>query len=325
MSAKLIRIVALLALVSACSSSTGGTGGGTAGGSGGGTAGGSGGGGTAGGSGGGGTAGGSGGGASDGGMCLLADGGPACGVGRTCCNNTCVNTNNNPNHCGVCGKTCSGSTPFCDGTCTSIPCSLDGGSCGSMSCCGSSCCGAGQLCCRVEGSVSGGPPSCHIPTTADPTCPQGCAPLCASDRNIKRQIVPADEQAVLQAVSTMPISTWSYQAGPASVRHLGPMAQDFHAAFGLGTTDLGYDPIDAHGVELAAIKALNARIRDLEAQNQELEERLKKLERRAPNPSNPRAPRRSHRAPPSRSPATGCPRTARSRCLCATTRSSRSR
>jgi len=188
-----------------------------------------------------------------------------------------VNTANNPNHCGTCGTVCSGGTPYCDGTCQSIPCSLDGGSCGATACCGSNCCSAGQLCCKIEGPISG-PPTCFTPTATETTCPQGCAPLCASDRNIKQHIVPAEEQAVLEAVAAMPISRWSYAAGDSKVRHLGPMAQDFHAAFGLGTTDTGYDPIDAHGVELAAIKALNARIRQLEAQNQQLEERLKKLE-----------------------------------------------
>lgn len=70
----------------------------------------------------------------------------------------------------------------------------------------------------------------------------------------------------------MPISTWSYKTDDPSVRHLGPMAQDFSAAFGLGKTDRAYDPIDAHGVELAAIKALYERLeRD--------DERLERLER----------------------------------------------
>lgn len=85
---------------------------------------------------------------------------------------------------------------------------------------------------------------------------------------------------MLEAISLMPISTWSYQAGDAKVRHLGPMAQDFRAAFGLGVSGLNYDPVDAHGVELAAIKALNTKIHLLETRNQQLEERLKKLEAR---------------------------------------------
>jgi hypothetical protein len=98
-----------------------------------------------------------------------------------------------------------------------------------------------------------------------------------SDRNVKRDIVPVDEQAVLERIAQVPVSTWSYKSDAPTVRHLGPMAQDFYAAFGLGDTDRAYNPIDAHGVALAAIKALyersleqDARIERLERENREL-------------------------------------------------------
>jgi hypothetical protein len=99
-----------------------------------------------------------------------------------------------------------------------------------------------------------------------------------SDRNLKRAIEPVDEQAVLEEVAKMPVSTWSYKSDDPTVRHLGPMAQDFHAAFGLGSTDRAYDPIDAHGVELAAIKALYARVRAQEAQIERLEQENQALQ-----------------------------------------------
>jgi Chaperone of endosialidase len=98
-----------------------------------------------------------------------------------------------------------------------------------------------------------------------------------SDRNLKRDIEQVDEASVLNGVAEMPISTWSYKSDDPSVRHMGPMAQDFKAAFGLGDTDRAYDSIDAHGVALAAIKALyersrkqDARIERLERENREL-------------------------------------------------------
>jgi hypothetical protein len=82
---------------------------------------------------------------------------------------------------------------------------------------------------------------------------------------------------VLERVGRIPVSTWSYKSEDPSVRHLGPMAQDFYAAFGLGDTDRAYNAIDAHGVALAAIKALyersieqDARIERLESENAEL-------------------------------------------------------
>jgi hypothetical protein len=143
---------------------------------------------------------------------------------------------------------------------------------GGLDCCGNECCAAGQICCKDEGPVSQPYPHCFTPTADQMTCPDGCAPLCVSDRNLKSAITAVDPAAVLESVAQMPIATWSYTSDPASVRHMGPMAQDFHAAFGLGSTDRAYDPVDAHGVAFAAIQALYDRLR---AQ----EERLDALER----------------------------------------------
>lgn len=202
---------------------------------------------------------------------------PACARGRACCNGVCVNVENDPRNCGGCGTTCSGATPFCEGTCKAAPCSIDAGVCSSaQSCCGGACCGAGQLCCDAQGPVSGRQ-VCHTPTVAEPTCPQGCSPLCQSDRAIKSEVKPVNEREVLERVATLPLSTWRYTSDATTVRHLGPMAQDFHDAFGLGNTDTAYHSIDAHGVSLASIKALyqlmreqNARLERLEAENARL-------------------------------------------------------
>jgi len=120
-------------------------------------------------------------------------------------------------------------------------------------------------------------PTCFSPTASQPTCAPGCSPLCVSDYNLKRDVEPVDDQSILERVAQMPVSTWSYKSDDPSVRHLGPMAQDFRAAFGLGDTDRAYNSIDAHGVALAAIKALygrsleqDARLERLERENAEL-------------------------------------------------------
>jgi hypothetical protein len=102
-----------------------------------------------------------------------------------------------------------------------------------------------------------------------------------SDRNLKRDIEPVDDQAVLEGVARMPVSTWSYKSEDPSVRHLGPMAQDFHAAFGLGDTDRAYDPIDAHGIAFAAIRALNERLQEQNARIERLERENHELQSRA--------------------------------------------
>jgi hypothetical protein len=146
------------------------------------------------------------------------------------------------------------------------------------------CCGHDQLCCMQSGPVITNEPVCLTPSSSAPTCPQGCAPLCVSDRNLKRDIAPVDEQAVLESVAHMPISTWSYKADDPAVRHLGPMAQDFHAAFGLGDTDRAYDPIDAHGIALAAIKALYERVERQQATIERLERENEELQLRDGRP-----------------------------------------
>lgn len=105
-----------------------------------------------------------------------------------------------------------------------------------------------------------------------------------SDRNRKTNINEVDPQHVLDRVVELPISTWSY-IGNESTVHMGPMAQDFRAMFGLGDTDLGISAIDSDGVALAAIKGLNQRLNEKEAELaekdatiQDLNDRLSKLE-----------------------------------------------
>lgn len=77
---------------------------------------------------------------------------------------------------------------------------------------------------------------------------------------------PVDGFEVLDKVAALPISTWSYVFEDAGVRHLGPMAQDFWAAFRLGDTDRMINMVDANGVALVAIQALYRRVKELEAE-----------------------------------------------------------
>ena len=144
----------------------------------------------------------------------------------------------------------------------------------------------------TEGPLVGPYPSCYHPTAAAPTCPQGCAPLCVSDRNLKKDVAPIDTAEILARVSRLPISSWTYVDEPQGIRHLGPMAQDFYASFGLGSSDRTYNSVDGHGVALAAIQGLDrvvqeerARIQALERENQALMKRLDALERKSCAPA----------------------------------------
>ena len=81
-----------------------------------------------------------------------------------------------------------------------------------------------------------------------------------SDRNGKHAIEPVDVADVLDKVVAMPVATWAWKNEPGARRHMGPMAQDFHRAFGLGSSDREIVTVDADGVALAAIQGLNAKL-----------------------------------------------------------------
>ncbi|HRY47976.1 MAG TPA: tail fiber domain-containing protein [Candidatus Paceibacterota bacterium] len=80
-----------------------------------------------------------------------------------------------------------------------------------------------------------------------------------SDRNAKENFTPVDSREVLEKVAVLPISKWNFKED-ATTPHLGPMAQDFHAAFGLGSDDKHIAAVDANGVALAAIQGLNRKL-----------------------------------------------------------------
>ncbi len=83
-----------------------------------------------------------------------------------------------------------------------------------------------------------------------------------SDRDAKTSIQPVSPREVLKRVAALPLNTWQYKAQDAKYRHMGPMAQDFYAAFQLGESDKGIDTVDADGVALAAIQGLHAELLD---------------------------------------------------------------
>ncbi|GGS92689.1 hypothetical protein GCM10010222_37870 [Streptomyces tanashiensis] len=72
--------------------------------------------------------------------------------------------------------------------------------------------------------------------------------------------------AVLDAVAALPVSTWRYLWEPEGVRHLGPMAQDWHAAFGFNRDDTRIPVVDGLGVALVCIQALQRHVEELRAE-----------------------------------------------------------
>ena len=103
----------------------------------------------------------------------------------------------------------------------------------------------------------------------------GSPPTSKSDRNAKEHFVSVDPRAVLAAVVALPIERWSYEGEAA--RHLGPMAQDFAAAFGLGADDRHIFTLDAAGVALAALQGLHGLVQVQQARLEALERELTAL------------------------------------------------
>jgi hypothetical protein len=81
-----------------------------------------------------------------------------------------------------------------------------------------------------------------------------------SDRNAKENYQEVDSIEVLAKVAALPLKTWNYKSQDTTIRHMGPVAQDFKAAFGLGESDTGITSVDADGVALAAIQGLNQKL-----------------------------------------------------------------
>jgi trimeric autotransporter adhesin len=97
-----------------------------------------------------------------------------------------------------------------------------------------------------------------------------------SSRGFKEGFSRIDSGAILDRVLTLPVLQWRYKGEDASL-HLGPIAEDFKAAFGLGGDERYIGTVDADGVALAAIQGLN---RKLERENDELRASLEALVKR---------------------------------------------
>lgn len=89
----------------------------------------------------------------------------------------------------------------------------------------------------------------------------------ASSRQFKDGFSDIDAASILAKVVALPVQSWFYRDDHAEGRHLGPVAEDFMASFGLGQDETHIGSVDESGVAFAAIQGLNKK---LEAENAEL-------------------------------------------------------
>jgi hypothetical protein len=98
-----------------------------------------------------------------------------------------------------------------------------------------------------------------------------------SDRESKEAIETLDGEAVLEKVLALPIYEWNYIRDPQKARHIGPMAQDFHATFGLGNSETSLSPSDVSGVTVVAVQALHEKVAAQEAEIESLRQTVAEL------------------------------------------------
>lgn len=95
--------------------------------------------------------------------------------------------------------------------------------------------------------------------------------IARSDENAKEDIEDTSGSAAMRAVREMPVKEWQYkpEEGLGTERHVGPMAQDVHAAAGEAAAPGGknIDLVTMNGMAIAAL--------------QDVDRRLKKMEKRA--------------------------------------------
>lgn len=128
------------------------------------------------------------------------------------------------------------------------------------------CCGAGgQFCASTLDCCSGYECSGN-----------SCAAI--SDRELKANFATVDSAAIVWRVRELPISSWNFTFDDPTVRHVGRMAQDFAATFGVAADNRHIHPIDELGVALAAIQGVAREVAVLRDENASLAVRLGELE-----------------------------------------------
>lgn len=104
--------------------------------------------------------------------------------------------------------------------------------------------------------------------------------MIVSDRSQKEHFAPIDAASILGSLCSLRVERWNYKGEPSSVRHIGPMAQDFSRAFGVGSDDRHIHNVDAFGVTTSAIQALHRALQQQAAEAVVLRARLEELEAR---------------------------------------------
>jgi len=111
-----------------------------------------------------------------------------------------------------------------------------------------------------------GAPGAHL--TAAGAWNNGCS------RTLKRRFQKVDEEALTEGIESLPVKEREYKAA-ADGRHLGPTAEDFHEAFGLGNSRETLNTVDLASVALLGVQFLLRRVSFLEDMVEQLQKKVK--------------------------------------------------
>jgi hypothetical protein len=177
----------------------------------------------------------------------------------TCCGTTCVDLTGDTFNCGQCGNQCAQSD-YCSGSkCVAALC--PNGGCTSNNCCGGQCCDANAVCCLDNGLVAR-----FVCEDSDAgSCPVGCAPMCVSRRDAKRDIQYLDEAQLRSAeeqVMKIPLARFNYKwDAPEERRRLGFIIED--VAPNPGIIDEARGEVDLYGYASLAVAAVQEQAKEI--------------------------------------------------------------
>lgn len=98
-----------------------------------------------------------------------------------------------------------------------------------------------------------------------------------SARDTKENFTAIDRQQLLDTIDQLEITRWNYKIDGTAIQHIGPVAEDFHAAFGVGGGNKTISSLDPAGIALAAVQELNRRVEELRIEREratDLEQRV---------------------------------------------------
>ena len=88
-----------------------------------------------------------------------------------------------------------------------------------------------------------------------------------SDVHKKENFLDVNYESVLEGIDNLKIRSWNYKSQSRTIRHIGPMAQDFYKEFKVGENNITISSVDMDGVILSGIKGLNNRLGKLQSLN----------------------------------------------------------